>query len=414
MKRALWSIAFIVTLTLSSFAQEKMSGSRLFTIEVKGRTGFIDSTGKIVIRPKFDEAWNFSEGLAPVRVDDKWGYIDETGRIVIPPRFFQVSSFKEGLACVGAFFKSGPVNDIVGNYGYIDRSGKFVIKPQFGVAFGFSDGLARIQTEDYKDGYIDKSGKVVFWDERLTEDFSNGRALFKTNSNMPGSMTGYMDKSGKTAISPKFDWGESFSEGVACVSLNKKAGFIDANGQTVIDFRFDNCGSFSEGLAAVMVGGNWGYIDKSGKMVIVPQFAEAEQFSDDVAVVRVVEDPEASNKEERYKEGANIISVKAGKYGVVDRSGKTILPPQFVQIGSFASGLARVNLGEDYIVHGNTDKWGYINKAGKFVWKSFAYAAAASQRLRPTGNTADFMFRQRSGADDAGAFGVIRFNSNVR
>jgi hypothetical protein len=377
MKRVLLSLTFIAMVAFSCLAQEKVPDSRLFTIEVKGRTGYVDNTGKIVIRPQFDEAWNFSEGLAPVRFDDRWGYIDKTGKVVIAPQFFQVSSFKEGLACVGAFFKSGPVNDRVGNYGYIDKSGKFVIKPQFGVAFSFSDGLARIQTEDYKDGYIDKSGKVVFWDERLTEDFSAGRALFKTNSNMPGSMTGYMDKTGKTAISPKFDWGESFSEGIACVSLNKKAGFIDTNGQTVIDFRFDSCRSFSEGLAAVMVGDKWGYIDKSGKIVIEPRFAEAEQFSDSVAVVRVVEDSKASNKEERYKEGGNIISVKAGRYGVVDRNGRMILPPQFVQIGSFSNGLAWVNLGEDYIVHGNTDKWGYINKAGKFVWKSFADAPAA-------------------------------------
>lgn len=377
MKRVLLGLTFTVTLAFSSFAQEKIANSRLFTIEVKGRIGYIDNTGKVIIRPQFDEAWNFSEGLAPVRVDDKWGYIDETGKIVIAPQFFQVSSFKEGLACVGAFFKSGPVNDRVGNYGYIDKSGKFVIKPQFGVAFDFSDGLAQIQTEDYKDGYIDKSGKVVFWDDRLTEDFSNGRALFKTNSNMPGSMTGYMDKTGKTALSPKFDWGESFSEGVACVSLNKKAGFIDTNGQTVIGFRFDSCRSFSEGLAAVMVGDKWGYIDKFGKMIIEPRFAEAEQFSDDVAVVRMVEGSNSPSKEERYKEGDNIISVKAGKYGVVDKSGRMILPPRFVQIGSFSSGLAWVNLGEDYIVHGNTDKWGYINKAGKFVWKSFVDGTAA-------------------------------------
>ena len=377
MKRVLLSLIFIVVFAVSTSAQD----SRLFTIEVKGRTGYIDNTGKIVIKPQFEEAWNFSEGLAPVRVDDKWGYIDETGKIVIAPQFFQASSFKEGLACVGAFFKSAPVNGTVGNYGYIDKSGSFVIKPQFGVAFDFSEGLARIQTENYKNGYIDKSGRVVFWDDRLNEDFSNERALFKTHSNMPDSMTGYMDKTGKTVISPKFSWGESFSEGVACVSLNSKAGFIDTNGQTAIDFRFAGCRSFSEGLAAVLVGDKWGYIDKSGKLVIEPRFAEAELFSDDVAVVRVAEDSKSSKKEERYKQGDNIISIKAGRYGVVDRNGRMILPPQFVQIGNFSNGLAWVNLGEDFIVHGNTDKWGYINKAGKFVWKSFVdtrYRAANS------------------------------------
>ena len=370
MERTILSLTFIVTLAVSSFGQEKVPANRLFPVEVKGITGYIDNTGRVVIKPQFDEAWNFSEGLAPVRVNEKWGYIDETGKMVIEPQFFQARSFEEGLACVGAFFKSGPINDWVGNYGYIDKTGRFVIKPQFGVALDFSDGLACVQTEDYKNGYIDKSGRVVFWDDRLTEDFSNGRALFKTNSNMPGSWTGYLDKTGNTAVGPKFKWGEGFSEGVACVSVNEKAGFIDINGQAAIDFRFDRCLSFSEGLAAVMVGDKWGYIDKSGKMVIEPQFAEAEQFSDDVAIVRVVKNSNVADKEERHKKGGNIISVKAGRYGVIDRSGRMIILPQFVQIGRFSGGWAFVNLGEEYIVHGSADKWGYINKAGKFVWKS--------------------------------------------
>jgi WG containing repeat len=361
---------FMLTLPLNA-QQSSTTPSKLFPISLKDKHGYIDGSGKTVIPPDFDDAWNFSEGLAPVLIEDKWGYIDQTGKIVIPPQFFEVMPFKEGLALVGAFFKSGPINSQVGNYGYIDKTGKFAIAAQFGVAFDFSDGLARIQTEDYKDGYIDKTGKVVFWDKRLTEDFSDGLALFKTNSNMPGSKTGYLDKAGNTAISPKFDWGESFSEGLACVSLDKKAGFIGTKGNVAIDFRFDSCRSFSEGLAAVKIGDKWGYIDKSGKIVVDPKFAEAEPFSDDVAVVRAVEDSQASKKEERHIEGPNIISIKAGKFGVVDRNGRMILPTQFVQVGNFSAGLAWVNLGQDYIVHGDTHKWGYINKAGKFVWKSF-------------------------------------------
>jgi hypothetical protein len=35
---------------------------------------------------------------------------------------------------------------------------------------------------------------------------------------------------------------------------------------------------FSEGLAAVKVNGKWGIIDKKGKMVIPPQFIDAYWF----------------------------------------------------------------------------------------------------------------------------------------
>jgi hypothetical protein len=370
--KIIFLVIILFTATQTLIAQEtKTTPARLFPIEQRGKHGYIDSTGQVVVKPKFDEAWRFSEGLAPVLINDKWGYVDEAGKLVMKPQFFDARPFYEGLALVGVFFKAGSRNGRIGNYGYIDKTGQLVIAPQFGVAFDFSDGLSRIQTEDYKNGYIDKTGRVVFWDERLTEDFSNGLALFKTNSNMTDSMTGYLDKTGRVAIGARFDWGESFAEGLACVALNKQAGFIDTKGDVAIEFGFDACRSFSEGLAAVMVGNKWGYVDKSGQMIIEPQFAEAAQFSDDVAVVRVFENAGAPGKEQRLKEGERIISLKPGKFAVIDKTGRMILAPKFVQIGDFYGGLAVVNLGEDYIVHGDFDKWGYINKAGKYVWKSF-------------------------------------------
>ena len=30
-----------------------------------------------VIKPQFDDAWSFSEGLAPVKIGDKYGYISK-------------------------------------------------------------------------------------------------------------------------------------------------------------------------------------------------------------------------------------------------------------------------------------------------------------------------------------------------
>ncbi len=55
---------------------------------------------KRVIKPQFDWASNFSEGLASVRIDDKWGSIDKSGEIVIRPQFDSALEFSEGLASV--------------------------------------------------------------------------------------------------------------------------------------------------------------------------------------------------------------------------------------------------------------------------------------------------------------------------
>ncbi len=54
----------------------------LFPVEIGGEWGYIDKAGKVVIAPQFDDALDFSEGLASVRIGWKWCYIDKTGKIV--------------------------------------------------------------------------------------------------------------------------------------------------------------------------------------------------------------------------------------------------------------------------------------------------------------------------------------------
>ena len=134
----------------SSFAEG------LARVGIGKKWGYIDRTGKIVISPQFDDAWSFSGGLAEVKVAKKWGYIDRTGEIAIKPQFDEVSPFAEGLAKV----------KVAKEYGYIDRTGKMVISPQFDVAaYSFSEGLAHVHTIKRGQGYIDKTGRHV-WAEK--------------------------------------------------------------------------------------------------------------------------------------------------------------------------------------------------------------------------------------------------------
>ena len=51
----------------------------LAAVEINGKWGFIDHTGKEIIPLKYDDAGSFSEGLAPVKLDGKWGQIDKNG-----------------------------------------------------------------------------------------------------------------------------------------------------------------------------------------------------------------------------------------------------------------------------------------------------------------------------------------------
>lgn len=57
--------------------QEQKIG--LFPVKIQGIYGYINKVGDIVIKPKFNHAFWFEEGLAVVEIACKWGYIDNGG-----------------------------------------------------------------------------------------------------------------------------------------------------------------------------------------------------------------------------------------------------------------------------------------------------------------------------------------------
>lgn len=113
------------------------------------RYGFKDKTGKFVIQPRFERAWNFCEGLAKVQLKGRYGFIDKTGNFVILPQFDQANNFSEGLAIVYENSK----------YGFIDKTGKFVVEPKFDYAWSFDDGVAMVKWYG-KESYINKAGQI--------------------------------------------------------------------------------------------------------------------------------------------------------------------------------------------------------------------------------------------------------------
>lgn len=78
--------------------------------------GFIDIRGKVKIPLKFDDAGNFSEGLAAVAVKRKWGFVDTTGKMRVEPRFDEVRKFSQGLAAARA----------VNAWGYVTKEGRLI------------------------------------------------------------------------------------------------------------------------------------------------------------------------------------------------------------------------------------------------------------------------------------------------
>jgi serine/threonine protein kinase len=285
----------------------------LHPIKIGDKYGYIDQTGRVVIQPQFDNAWNFSKGMAVIKIGNKYGFIDKKGELVIPPQFDNAWDFSEDMAKV----------KIDNKCGYIGKSGRLIIQPQFHeftCSDGFSEGLAWVKI-DNKYGYIDRSGQLVISPQfEETYNFSEGLASVNIENKY-----GYIGKSGQFSIPPQFDLAWEFYESLGWVHIDNQIGCIDKFGNLnfVLPTEFDYSGDFSEGLAIVIIDDKHGYINKNGKLVIPSQFDYAEKFSQGLALVKI-----------------------NGKFGYISKSGQLVIQPKFDNAWSFSEGLARVKIGE--------------------------------------------------------------------
>ena len=221
-----------------------------------GKYGFFDRNGSVVIPCQWEDASNFSEGLALVRKDKcKYGYIDKSGNVVIPCQWNNANSFRDGLACV---------KDNNGKYGYINKSGDVVIPCQWKDADSFSEGLALVRNDNGYYGFIDKNGNVVIpcqWNN--ANFFRDGLACVMDNN----GKYGYINKSGDVVIPCQWKDADSFSEGMARFKNdNGYYGFIDKNGNVIIPCLWKHTGNFRDDLIWLQDSdGRICYFDKRNK-----------------------------------------------------------------------------------------------------------------------------------------------------
>ncbi|WP_128548725.1 protein kinase domain-containing protein [Larkinella soli] len=87
--------------------------------EKNGLYGFFDGEGNEVIRCKYQNAKEFSEGLAAVNLRGSWGYINQSGGLVIPYSYEGALSFRNGRAKVL----------LDGEWIFIDKNGNRTTEP---------------------------------------------------------------------------------------------------------------------------------------------------------------------------------------------------------------------------------------------------------------------------------------------
>lgn len=327
--------------------------------------GYIDASGQVVIKPSYDLAKDFTEGLAYVYDKNKraQGYIDNTGKPILSDAQLTGVQFARGFE---TDLSSGRIlvktYDKEPHFGYVDQAGKLVIPAVFDQAEPFHEGFAVIAHKlgNSKDGpiyrynYIDTTGKELSAQGfPAAQAFSEGLAVVAVGEDPQHRKYGYIDTTGKLVIEAKFDTATAFHEGLAAFGINTKYGYIDTTGQQVIAPQYRVAGQFTQGLAAVLpTNDSYSYIDSTGKQVLTTKFKHAEPFSEGLAAVWSEDD----------------------QCGYIDTSGKLIIDTKYSKCETFDRGLARAVLefkeAEQILVVG------YFNHAGQVVFQYSGHVEA--------------------------------------
>jgi hypothetical protein len=239
------------------------------------------------------------------------------------------------------------------------------------------------------------NGKVTGLQKTFDESGSLASEVMATDGSRDGPEKLY--KAGKLIAEMIFSKGEMksgrvekpdfvfypYKNGMARVCLNGKFGVMDEKGNLIAPPFYDKIGGFHEGIAPVniggkmnevyeFVGGAWGYIDENGKLVVPPQYNSVEPFSEGLGLVGngehfgfidkagnvIVEGIYVAAKP--FRNGVAIVCKEENKCGLIDKTGKEVVPFKYHTINAFSEGLADVRLSE-------TGKFGYIDVTGKMV-----------------------------------------------
>jgi hypothetical protein len=91
----------------------------------KGKWGYLNVNNEIAIKPGFEDASDFKEGMAFVKKDGKFGYIDKNGKTVIPFKYDMAGNFSNGVAIVYILLKTNDeFQSEAPKYGLINKQGK--------------------------------------------------------------------------------------------------------------------------------------------------------------------------------------------------------------------------------------------------------------------------------------------------
>lgn len=319
--------------------------------------GLMDEKGQWIFPLKYNGI-SCKNDTCRLEEKGKMGYGTITGKIFIPVEYDDLGSISEN--------KISALKD--GKWGYINLKNEWIIQPKFDMEkfqlFGFSEDLAKICMTDNENGcgYLDLKGEMVIAQKfyAFSGDFHDGLAKTRLNDKIA-----YLNKSGKIAFPSDYNDSSDgdFKNGVAIVSKNCRQYddygvcekyLINTKGQNILPGNYTVERSFPEQNYHVIRNfktQQGGVIDNSGKILVPPEFSDIGNFEGPFDWISV------SKYNDDYYEMT----------GFYDRNGKKITDPIYSICGSY---IDETNLKSETFIcieRQNGEGRGALDKNGKAI-----------------------------------------------
>ena len=246
----------------------------------KGRWGYVDNSGREVIKFKYDEAYPFEAGVAIVRKGDKMGFIDTKGK---------------------------PIGKI--QYSIIEpyASGELYL-----VAIG---------------GKIDdkKPKKKTKAKQKTVSGQQSASKVTAMATKMMGSVQGAINSDpllrSSSASVPKLE-AVNIGGSSRIPWLGAKWGLCDSKGNMLVPAVYESLSDIIDGLIYVSKGGKYGVLTAEGKELVKPQFKTMGVFNKAGYCWVSASDADKNN-------------VVKDKFGLINREGKLLVQPKYDLLGTF-------------------------------------------------------------------------------
>lgn len=285
---------------------------RLSAFLENGCWGFVTMSGKIQIKPEYEEVRDFQGSRCIVKRKGRWGVIDDWGNVIHKFEYDSIAEFKDGAALASCtdgrryyLFENGKKIELpsdnyefhsysngytrikdrkTGKWGFADKWGIIRINPTFDKAGDFKGGRALV-VKDGKTYSVNKSGDM----KKLAFDYDDSVVVFASGAGCIRKPDGNfrLFNGRHRLLDPEYVEVNDFYEGIALVRepggipyyMNEKGAKV----MTLTDY--EEAGNFSEGKAWVRSGSKYGYINRRGILVVDTLLSSASDFRNGVAYV---------------------------------------------------------------------------------------------------------------------------------